>query len=237
MSNEIIILMGTAISVGLFHTILGPDHYLPFIIMSKARRWSMVKTGVITLLCGLGHVLSSVILGFIGIALGVAVFKLEAVESFRGDIASWLLLAFGFTYFIWGLRMAVLNKPHIHVHEHDQTGTHEHSHRHRKEHSHPHGLKNSPNITPWVLFTIFVFGPCEPLIPILMYPAAKGSTYSVAIVAGVFGVTTILTMWVLVFIFSRGLSKLPFYRLERYSHALAGLVIIICAGTIKFFGL
>jgi len=25
----------------------------------------------------------------------------------------------------------------------------------------------------WALFLIFVFGPCEPLIPLIMYPAAK----------------------------------------------------------------
>ena len=77
MSSEVIILAGTAATIGLIHTILGPDHYLPFIVLSKARQWSMLKTSVITFLCGLGHVLSSIILGFVGIALGMALFKLE----------------------------------------------------------------------------------------------------------------------------------------------------------------
>ena len=39
-----------------------------------------------------------------------------------------------------------------------------------------------------ILFTIFVFGPCEPLIPILMYPAAKSSVAGMLLVAGVFSV-------------------------------------------------
>ena len=74
-----LILIATAASIGFFHTILGPDHYLPFIVMSRSGKWSVKKTMLVTLLCGLGHVLSSILLGVAGIALGVAVFRLEAV--------------------------------------------------------------------------------------------------------------------------------------------------------------
>ena len=80
MSNETLILMGTALTIGFVHTILGPDHYLPFIVMSKARRWNIVKTLLVTFFCGIGHILSSVVLGFVGIIFGVAVFKLEFLE-------------------------------------------------------------------------------------------------------------------------------------------------------------
>ncbi len=43
---------------------------------------------MITLLCGLGHIGSSVVLGLIGVALGLAVNKLEIVESVRGNLAA-----------------------------------------------------------------------------------------------------------------------------------------------------
>jgi len=214
MSNEVIILVGTAAGIGFIHTLLGPDHYLPFIVLSKARQWSIIRTLVITFLCGLGHVLSSIALGFIGIALGTAVFKLEAIESFRGDIAAWFLIAFGFTYSIWGIHRAIR----------------------RKSHSHPHGIKVG-SLTPWVLFTIFVFGPCEPLIPLIMYPAARNNMLSVAIVASVFGLITIGTMLTIVLASSYGLSRLPLRRLEKYSHALAGLAILFSGGAIKLLGL
>ena len=92
MSNETAILIGTAASIGFTHTILGPDHYLPFIVLAKARQWTSIKTAIITLLCGIGHILSSIALGFIGIAIGTAVFRLESIESFRGEVAAWLLL-------------------------------------------------------------------------------------------------------------------------------------------------
>ena len=92
-------------------------------------------------------------------------------------------------------------------------------------------------MTPWVLFTIFVLGPCEPLIPLIMYPAAKLSMVSVAVVAVVFGVTTISTMLASVMVAHYGLSRLSVPQAERYVHALAGLTILLCGGAIKFLGL
>ena len=236
MTSEIAILAGTAASIGLIHTILGPDHYLPFIVLAKARQWRNTKTAVITLLCGIGHVLSSIVLGFIGIALGTAVFKLEAIEAFRGDIAAWMLIAFGFAYFIWGLRRAVRNRTHEHSHLHEVGEAHLHNHKHLGDHSHPHGSERR-SLTPWVLFTIFVFGPCEPLIPLVMYPAARNDMISVAIVAAIFGVVTIATMLSIVMVSSFGLERLPLRRLEKYSHALAGLAILVSGGMIKLLGL
>ncbi|MFH0847162.1 MAG: sulfite exporter TauE/SafE family protein [Chloroflexota bacterium] len=235
MSSEVLIIAGTAAFIGLTHAILGPDHYVPFIVLAKARGWSGLKTLVITFLCGLGHILSSVVLGFIGIALGIAVFRLEAIESFRGEIAVWLLIAFGFTYFIWGLHRALRNKPHKHVHVHDGE-LHSHIHRHTGEHTHVH-TSESRTMTPWVLFIVFVFGPCEPLIPLIMYPAARHNMLAVALVALVFGLATIGTMLVIVMASFYGLARFSIRGLERYSHALAGLTILLCGGAVKFLGL
>lgn len=236
MSSEILILTGTALSIGFLHTLLGPDHYIPFIVLARVRQWTRMKTMMITLLCGIGHVLSSVILGFIGVAVGIAVFKLEAIEALRGEIAGWFLIIFGITYLAWGIHHAVRNRTHKHVHLHENGDAHSHMHRHTEEHVHVHKSK-SRKITPWILFIIFVFGPCEPLIPILMYPAARGSLLSVVIVASVFGLTTIITMLSIVMISSYGLSRIPFRRFERYAHILAGLAILLCGGAIKFLGL
>jgi len=236
MLSEIAILAGTAATIGFVHTILGPDHYLPFIVLSKARRWSSVQTVLITFLCGVGHVLSSVVLGFIGIALGIAVFKLEVVESFRGELAAWLLIAFGFAYFIWGLHRVIRHRTHEHFHVHESGKPHLHPHKHLGDHSHPHSSELG-SLTPWVLFTIFVFGPCEPLIPLVMYPAARNNMMSVVMVVSIFGLTTIGTMLSIVLASFYGLSRLPLRQLEKYSHALAGFAILLSGGAIKFLGL
>ncbi|MBT3181510.1 MAG: hypothetical protein HN337_03260 [Deltaproteobacteria bacterium] len=234
--TTIMALAGLAASIGFIHTILGPDHYLPFIVMSRARGWSKPKTAFITFLCGLGHVGSSVVLGFVGVALGVAVSRLTSIESVRGDIAAYLFIAFGLAYFVWGVRRAIRNKPHTHAHFGSDDPDHAHEHTHNGKHMHVHDSPEKVSITPWVLFTVFVFGPCEPLIPILMYPAAMKSYFGLIFVTSVFAVVTIATMMAAVFFGSLGISFIPIKRIERYSHALAGATIALC-GVLIVLGL
>ena len=236
MSNSFELLCITAASIGFFHTIFGPDHYLPFVVMKKARGWSLLKTTFITFLCGLGHVLSSVLLGIIGVIFGIALMKLEEFEAFRGNLAAWALIGFGFAYFLWGMRMAFRQKSHDHKHLHGDEKEHSHHHSHTGIHGHVHA-SNKKNITPWVLFTIFVLGPCEPLIPILMYPAAKMSFSGMAIVALIFSVVTIVTMLSLVIVASLGIHLIPLRQAERFSHALAGATIFLSGMAIQFLGL
>ena len=235
--QELTVIVITAASIGLFHTLLGPDHYLPFIVMAQARKWSLVRTTCITVLCGTGHVLSSVVLGIIGIALGISINKLEAAESFRGGIAAWLLIAFGAGYFVWGVFLSQKNRPHKHWHAHGNTGMPIHKHKHSKDQLHVHEGGKTKNLTPWILFTIFAFGPCEPLIPLLIYAAAKSSVFGLALITGVFGVVTIMTMLGIVILLSLGANLLPMGRLERYTHALAGVTICLCGIAIRFLGL
>ncbi len=245
MSPELIVLLIAAASIGFGHTLMGPDHYLPFIVMSQSGKWSLRKTAIVTFLCGIGHVLSSVVLGLVGVALGIAVFKLESIEEFRGGIAGWCLIAFGLVYTVWGVRRAIKNKPHRHFHAHKNTpAAHEHTHTHNSEHVHVHagaaasgegkeGKEGQKNLTPWILFTIFVFGPCEPLIPLLMYPAAKGSIWNLLLVTATFAVVTISTMMGVVLISAFGISFVPISKLQRYTHALAGVTILMCGVLIK----
>ncbi len=237
MSNEIMVLMGTAASLGFLHTIFGPDHYLPFIMIARARRWSITKTTLITFLCGLGHVGSSVIIGIIGVILGVALSKIESLESVRGDFAAWMIIGFGFIYFIWGLIRSIQNKPHAHLHLHTNGIKHKHEHFHKTNHTHTHDKEPKPNITPWILFIIFVFGPCEPLIPILMYPAAKNSISGLILVTVVFGLVTILTMLSVVIAVFYGFNIIPLGKMERYIHPLAGFMICLSGLAIVFLEL
>ncbi len=238
MSHEILVIAGTAAGIGFVHTLVGPDHYLPFIVIGRARRWRLSKTLFVSFLCGLGHVLSSVALGFLGIALGIAVFRLENIEGTRGSLAAWLLIGFGFAYFLWGLRRAVRNRPHRHFHHHADGEEHEHHHQHAEQHAHLHEVEGKKaSITPWVLFAIFIFGPCEPLIPMIMYPAAKHSTFGVVLVAAAFGVTTIATMLVIIALSSWGMSFVRLGKLERYAHALAGAMIFLSGLSVQFLGL
>jgi sulfite exporter TauE/SafE len=236
MSDAVIVLAGTAALIGIGHTLCGPDHYLPFIVMGKARNWSLGKTLWITFLCGLGHVAGSVLLGLLGAMLGIALGRLELFEAFRGNLAAQALIIFGFTYFVWGLHRAIRNKPHTHTHVHAGNLVHTHEHTHTQNHAHPHGLKTR-SITPWVLFTIFVLGPCEPLIPLIMYPAAEESLAGMLLVAGIFSAATVGTMMAVVLVSAWGLRFVNLGSVERFSHALAGAAIAVSGLAIQFLGL
>jgi ABC-type nickel/cobalt efflux system permease component RcnA len=228
-----LVLVGTAVSVGVVHTLLGPDHYLPFIAMSRIGNWSRRKTLLVTLGSGVAHVLSSALLGGIGLLLGLSALRLEAWEAVRGDVAGWMLLAFGAAYLAWGLRTALRRRPHTHAHRHDDGTLHAHPHGHEEAHAHAHtapfvpGVARAGRLTPWVLFTIFIFGPCEPLIPVLMFPAFAGNPIDVLWVVLAFGGATLATMTALVFA-GRRLTEAVSAGPARFGHAAAGLVLTAC---------
>ena len=235
MSTNILVLLPLTLSIALFHTLSGPDHYIPFIALAKARSWSVSKTFLVTLSCGIGHILSSVLIGLVGIGIGITVGRMQWIETWRGEIASWMLIAFGFAYFIWGMKQVIRNKPHIHPHVHSDGSLHLHDHTHQSEHVHIHEAKSK--LAPWFLFIIFIFGPCEPLIPLVMVPAAQGSLFNVLIVSLSFGLVTVATMLAMVFASLYGMKVLSFKPLERYGHALAGAIIGLSGVGIKVFGL
>lgn len=238
MNPEIIVLCWTAASIGFVHTALGPDHYLPFVMMAKVRNWSITKTSWITILCGSGHVLSSVVLGLLGVFLGAELMKLEFLEAYRGDLAAWLLIGFGLAYGIWGLHRAIKNKTHSHIHTHVGGVVHDHPHTHSSDHAHVHDQKSTAkDLTPWILFTVFVLGPCEPLIPLLMYPAAKSSMGGMFLVTGIFAITTLVTMLGIVLLGTWGIGFAKLGKLERYTHAIAGGTICFSGLAIMFLGL
>jgi nickel/cobalt exporter len=230
MGSSTSLLLTAAAGVALIHTLVGPDHYLPFAAMARAFSWSRARTIGITLLCGLGHVLGSVLLGVVGIALGLGLATLQAVESARGQYAAWALVAFGLLYCAWGVRRGLRNQPHSHPHVHADGTVHTHTHVHEHGHLHVHLQEGEgpTRVTPWLLFSIFLLGPCEPLIPLVMYPAAQHNWVGVGLVTLVFGLVTLVTMTAAVLFCAAGLGQIRTAHLERYSHALAGSVIALC---------
>jgi len=236
MTDTTIIGLATlAASLGVFHTLIGPDHYLPFVMIARARNWSLARTNMLTFVCGLGHVLSSVVLGFVGIAFIALMEKVEWLEGARGSLAAWMVIAFGLVYMVWGLRQAFRHQTHTHDHIHADGEHHHHEHAHVGGHTHVHDSKTS--ITPWVLFIVFVFGPCEVLIPTLMVPAAEHNYGAVALIATVFGIATIATMLVTVSLATSGLKLIRLGRVERFSYVIAGAVIAGSGLAMKLLGL
>lgn len=230
--NELYLLSLSAASLGFIHTVLGPDHYLPFIVLSKARQWSPYKTMWITLVSGIGHVGSSILIGMIGIALGISLNRLESIEAFRGGIVAWMLFGFGLAYTAYGIYKYFRHTHHAHLPRFLMPKEI------RDIHHLPMEEKQADNtrLTPWILFLIFVFGPCEVLIPLLLFPAYEHQVSSMFIVALIFGLVTISTMMLLVYLGNKGASLIRFRNHERYVHLLAGLVILVSGTGMLFLG-
>lgn len=191
------------------HVVLGPDHYVPFIGLGKAQKWSARKLFFIIFLGGILHVGSSFVIGSIGLLAGFTVARLESVEAWRASIAPLLLIGFGIAYAIWGLK---------------RSGHHAHAH-----------LKNG-SATVWMLMLVFVFGPCEPLIPIMFLAAVYGLP-EVILVTATFGVVTVASMLTVSFALYKGVSFLPSHKLEHHSHTIAGVVIALTGFAVIVFGL
>ena len=232
MQSEIIMLMIAAISVACLHTIIGPDHYLPFIALSKSRGWSFTKTIGWTVVCGCGHVWSSVLLGLGGAAIGWSLSKVKWMENIRGGVAGWVMLAFGFSYAVWGLYRAYKNNPHKHFDLQDDGSLYVFEHQHGKAVS----AQNRHKVTPWVMFIIFILGPCEPMIPLLYFPAAKNSWSGMILLIIVYTLATLLAMVGMVVLGYKGLAFVETNKLERYVHAIGGLTIFICGAGMLWMG-
>jgi nickel/cobalt exporter len=237
-SSALTVLLGAAISIAAGHTVIGIDHSLPFIVLGRARGWSLARVLTVTGVCGVGHVLSSVLLGFAGIGIGVALERLEWIEATRGSIAAWLLIGFGALYAARAWVRLQRSKPHTHLHGHGHAHEHTHEHDHSApEHMHPHEAAGKSALTIWALFIVFAFGPCEPLIPLLMAPAALHNWAWVALVSLVFGAVTIAVMMAVVTVGYLGLSRVRLAWAERHADLLAG-VAIACSGlAIQVFGI
>ena len=229
------VLLGTTATVAVVHTVLGIDHSLPFVVLARARGWTLGRTVAITALCGAGHVASSVLIGAFGAAIGATFDSLVWIESARAELAAALLIGFGLAYAAWAVWRSLRGATHSHLHAHADGTVHAHPHDHHGEHMHAHLV--GAGLTPWALFVIFVLGPCEPLIPLMVVPAMSQSWTLVAAVVGVFGMLTVGTMVATVILGYRGLRFIGSLPIARYANVLAGLVVAASGAAVLFLGL
>lgn len=199
-----------AFLTAVLHTIMGPDHYLPFVAIAKSRGYSLKKTLFWTFVCGVGHIASALLIALIFIYFSHWLSKesFAWIEDNRGDIAAYALIGLGAAYLLWALR-------------------HRWQHRKRTEHSHLPAPGGKKSITVWVLFIIFVLGPCEALLPILTASSVLGVSAVISSTI-IFSVATIATMMLAVTLGILGINALRFNRLEAYAHEIAGGTIMAC---------
>jgi len=211
-------LMLTAATVGALHS-LGPDHWLPFAALARARNWTPLRTARLAFVCGLGHVTVSALLGILAVLLGR-----ESVEAFGTTVhgsAPLLLIGFGFAYMTWALWRIFRGRLLHHV-DHIEGRPHDHGHGHR----HDHGKA----LSEWGLFVLFCCDPCIALIPMVVAASARGWSAIGAVVV-VYEIATIAAIIVLVHMAHAGARKVRFAWFDRYGDVIAGAAIV-CLGTL-----
>lgn len=224
-------LLVAAILTAVIHTVAGPDHYLPFIAISKSRNYSYFKTILWTVVCGIGHVGSAILLaaGFLLFAGLLTEARLEWLEAWRGDIAAYAMIGMGAALLLHSLHKRWKHHPHAHRHVHLDGTVETHTHA-------PAELHANEKLSYWVIFIIFVLGPCEALLPLLTASAVLGTT-SVILISLVFGLVTIATMVGVVIAGRFGLNILRLPWLERFAPEVAGGTVMACGLAIVCLGL
>jgi sulfite exporter TauE/SafE len=199
MNDSFSILLLSTISIAFLHT-LAPDHWVPFAMIGQAQKWSDKKLLAITFVSGIGHVLSSIILGAIGIAAGIGLSRLEKTESNRAQIAGLLIIGFGIAYAVWGLKRLKEGRDHSHMMDHQKA------------------------TTIWTLIAIFLLGPCEPLIP-LMFMAVKYGRDGITTITLSFSIVTVAMMILQAYLSFRGVKLIKAEAWAKYTHIFAGIII------------
>ena len=103
-------LIGATFFIALTHAVM-PNHWMPFALVGKGQKWGLTKTILVTAIAGLGHSITTSIIGFIIALLGYHI--TAHAEAIIEPLAGVVLIIMGIVFVIVGrLRQC----PHSHNH-------------------------------------------------------------------------------------------------------------------------
>lgn len=207
-------MIAAAAGVGLAHAIL-PDHWVPLAVVGRTRRYSLGRVARLSGLAGVAHVLVSVVLGAIVVAIGLQ-FR-SAVLHAEDGIVGGLLIATGVLFAVLQVR------GHHHPHDHDD---HDPGHR-----PHGHELDEQPGSRRGRLAAIMVpFGaaasPDLTILPVFLAAAAVGAVAAIGSLVA-FAVATIATFVALTVTATAGGYQVRTAWLDRFANAITAFVLVL----------
>lgn len=226
----------TGFTVAFLHAVI-PTHWLPFVLVARARSWSRGKTLAVSAAAGFGHVALTTLLGLPIFLLG------RAADEHLGEIfpkiAGGLLLAVGAWYFWRHSRGGVL-------HHHAPGGAHQPSERCGHEDGHSHfeaELKDTQLVSTrsgdWAaiggLLTMLTLSPCEAFLPVYLKAVEFGWT-GFFVLSGILMAGTFSGMLLFTWLTLLGFERLPLRRLERYEALLLGCIFTSLGLMMLFLG-
>jgi nickel/cobalt exporter len=233
-------LFAAAAGVGLGHAIL-PDHWVPLSVLGRARRYPLSKVARLSGLAGVAHVLLSILLGGVIIAIGLQ-FR-SAIQSAQDTIIGCLLIATGIAFLAFELTGHGHSHPHgDEGHGHSQSGPGGHGREHGAEgHEHcaeghersheGHGQDHGDRRGVRGLAAVMIpFGaaasPDLTILPVFLSAAAVGVVTAIGSVV-IFAAVTIGTIVGLTLTATRGGYQIRGQWLDRWGNAITAIVLLL----------
>jgi len=217
----------TGFSVAFLHAAI-PTHWLPFVLVARARAWSTRRALGVTALAGLGHVALTSLLGLLIAWFG---FQLEDfVGRFSPWIAGGILLALS-AYYGWR-QLQGRGICHHHVpggrHQPGEACGHEHQQSHWEVELRESNLGRFPSgdwATVGGLFLMLTLSPCLEFLWFYV-PAVQFGWTGFLVLSGILAVATLTAMLVFTWLALVGLER---FQLRRFEHVEAGLLSALFA--------
>jgi ABC-type nickel/cobalt efflux system permease component RcnA len=224
------LLLLTAAATAAFHTLI-PDHWLPFVLVGRARGWSARTTALVSGFSAFVHTLLSIALGLLALRLGQTAAHAVGERLERGS--GLLLVVFGGAYAVWAWRKGGHFHPGgalLHA-ENEKDGCDGHEGFVESEHLHYHAdgawIASDAGKGAFALAMIVGMNPCVLLLPIMVATAEEGAGAMAAVTAA-YSITTIALMVGLSVAGVAGTRRLPVPPVARHMEMASGILIALC---------
>jgi nickel/cobalt exporter len=218
MSGTTPALFAAAAGVGFGHAIL-PDHWVPLAVLGRARRYPLSKVARLSGLAGVAHVLLSIVLGAVIIAIGLQ-FR-SSVQSAQDTIIGCLLIATGVGFAFFELT------GRGHGHSHDGHGhSHEHGHDHDHHHDHAHEERGLRGLAAVMVPFGAAASPDLTILPVFLAATAVGVPTAIGSLA-IFAAVTIGTIVGLTLTATKGGYQVRGQWLDRWGNGITAIVLVV----------
>lgn len=217
MNPQLASLLGGALVASVLHAAI-PTHWLPFVLMGRARGWGLGRILPVTILAGTCHVGVTVLLGLGLVVVGGSVTRALGASEHLSAIAGGMLVAVGLVYIALHFASGGHHRHHFPIAAGDD---HPHgSHEHHGDHGH----RLAEGATIGTLIAVMTLSPCETVIPVFLLAKPLGG-WAMAALSGVLLGGTVAGMCLLVALGQRGVELVKSEFLEHNERLILGLII------------
>jgi len=220
-------LLAAAAGVGFGHAIL-PDHWVPLAVLGRTRRYPLSRVARLSGLAGVAHVLVSIVLGAVIIAVGLQ-FR-STIQNAQDTIIGCILIATGFGFLV----LEISGHGHSHEHEHEHGGEHGHDHHDHDHDDHDHDEPARRGIQGLAAVMVPFGAAASPdltILPVFLAAATAGAATAIGCLV-IFAAVTIGTIVGLTLAATRGGYEIRGQWLERWGNVFTALVLVVIGALI-----